>query len=212
MAAASFPQMVLEPDAPTAETFIRERHWSRPPPADAALAAATERRLGIVIPPVLAAAWRVRNGGRTDFIYAARAPGAPLDPPEADFDRLWREAVPDGMLLPMAEWDAMTAIQAGMDHDPDHGWAEHLPHADRLVCIGRYVWDAYLCLDHAAGPADPAVVLFDDTRWRPGDPEPFEARWESVGAFLAALRRPVLVEHEGRRWRGIMPVDGPEAE
>lgn len=206
---SSDPRYVMEPGEPTPATFFRgEPHWSDPPHADAALIRATEERLNVVMPDLLRTLYLEQNGGGSDFIYSAMEPGAPLAPPEADFDNLWRGSLPDNALLPLGDLTTMDALQETFDFDPDYSWREHLPEAGRLIRIGQQAWDEFLCLDYGDGRTEPRVVLFDDARWTPGNDAPFEAVWPDFTTFFKGLRRLTLTWEEGLPYRGVMPA-GP---
>lgn len=114
--------------------------------ADDALIAATEQRLGVTIPPALAAIYRAKNGGGTlvGQLVTVREGRA-------------RQEKVFSSLAPLETWISLAALSARVDFpDGERPWADGVDGADRLIVIEAEDDEAVL-LDYRGG-GEPVLV------------------------------------------------------
>ncbi|MEL6338603.1 MAG: SMI1/KNR4 family protein [Myxococcota bacterium] len=195
------PELALEAEPPTFESFWSGRHFSIhdysgtaltritehdgsrprrvPIGASDALIAETEQRLDIRIPETLRRLLRIRNGGQLPTYYV------PLKAnPEPVYDD-WTGAFANDYndIRPLEQWVSLAANYEEYRNDDEPPATEWLPGCDRMVIL-THRYDDTTLLDYREG-SEPTVVLADlgnepETRVR--------AVFDSFKTFFAALR------------------------
>lgn len=152
-----------------------------------------EAQHGVHLPEPLAALYRQRNGGVSDWLNALVEPRGPVSL-HAYFGNHWSPLVGAGTTL--------GEVSDGIDFGEAAASYRHAlgSDADRLWVVASYGSSKYLVLDYRGSSSEPAVMLVDDDALFAGDG--FRVVAQSFQAFLAACRREIA--HPLRVWS----VDG----